>query len=712
MARIGIRRIEPTVVTAPSLVWFEATELDGFDYQDEPRRSHDRSFNRITYIWTVDDTPNAPARYGAPNIPDVWNVAHRAYGKTVAFVFTEENTTYRIRLWAIDESGHIGEAVTEVQTVSAASAYPLTVCLDPSGAFTGKPNGAKAVTSVDGMQRALKGAAGPARVLIARGQVIPNFLISGRRNGLQHVGSFGNPEAPRPILKAVNYDANMFEFEKTSRPQISLDGLDCRGDWDASTETGRQTNTPLDFTSTALMHFTIWNCRFSGFGTIEVSADPSLAWTGGFGNTEVTNWSGYGIYVQPAPEARLAFVGCDVAQHPEAVNHYKGGRNGLMNTQGPIRMPECGKAYFGSSSFLSRTGWSGANDQECLRLNSACLEGKSYCVERCTLEGGAGNFKMSGSNRRRVEKPGNYLLDKVLLLAGGGKTAFFGKPHFGGTTLRNVVMAQLDVPSADRFAYPQSLPLEPDQDDADNLAEPIAVYNCSIMNLRRAGNDDGDKARITARTPFLDYTEENNVIHAPDLARHPQDDHAPVTTDTPLTGFTPRYRGIRPNFEFETGTLERSVANTAGFRVGYPTGTDQAYWLALAKDDRQHGIRVHRRAYFAEFGGFQVTFGGNDITITNTSGAVWEAGSDWVLRLDRKSQIPPTDTTYGNPTDQELTLPVPDNVSPARRSGPPEGRHAYDDFLGNVRPGPSETGRDHKGDPRPTEGGTRGAIHV
>lgn len=694
------------------LVWFEATGLNGFDYADEPDQPHNRSFNHITYIWTVDETPSGTVRYAAPNIPDKWNTPQRAYGKNVAFVFTEENTTYRIRLWAIDDSGHIGEAETFVETASTSSSYATTVCLDPSGVFAMKPQGAVETTEVDAMQAAITGAPGPCRVLIARGQTVDSFQLNGRRTAVSHVGNFGDATAPRPILKAPNYAANMFDFERAAPIQLSLEGLDCRGDWDASTETGRQSNNPLDFSTATLEHFTIWKCRFSGFGTVEVSAGSETAWTGGFGDTEFTNWSGYGTFAQRAPQARLAFVGCDIAQHPEALNSYKGNRNGLMNTQGPVRIPECSSVYFGASSFLSRGGWSGQSDQECLRLNSRCLEGSSYIVERCTLEGGIGMFKMSGSNSRVPEKPGNFLLDKVLLLAGGGKTHQFGLPHFGGTTIRNTMMVQLDVPSADNFAYRHCLPLEPDQDDADNLSEPVAIYSCSVMNLRTPRNDTRDTMRIAARTSFLNYTEENIIKHAPSLKDFPENDHAPITIGTTLTGFKSRYRGVRPNFDFETGLLERTVPENESITVGYPAGTDQTYWLGLPASDNQHGIRMDRRTYFSEFGGIEVRFDTSDIKIINTSGTTWEIGWKWALRLDRKSQLPPMNTIFGNPTDRALPLPIPGASSPAIINGQPHGRHAYDDFLGKVRPGPSETGRDHNGDARPTTGGTAGAIHV
>ena len=72
-------------------------------------------------------------------------------------------------------------------------------------------------------------------------------------------------------------------------------------------------------------------------------------------------------------------MGCDIAQHPEALNHYKGNRHALMNTQGPLRVPIVSHFYSGASSYLSRGGWAGAIDQDCLRLNSRCVPGWRLC---------------------------------------------------------------------------------------------------------------------------------------------------------------------------------------------------------------------------------------------------------------------------------------------------------------------------------------------
>lgn len=705
MASVNISVNSSASVTAPAGIWFEATNISGFDVAEDLVSAKDPSFDDITYVWTIEGAPLAD--YSAPNILSQWNDANTAYGKQVCFFLTAPDTTYTVRLWAIDRSGNIATKTTSVTTNSADTVYPgaQTICLDPTGSHAGAPSGAQLVTSVAAMQAALNSATMPSRILIARGQSVDEFYVDGTGGNLEYVGAFGS--GARPILNAADFSVNMFDFQNSSADYVTLDGLDCRGDWDAASETtssGHLTNGPAEFGSSTIAHLSCWDCRFDGFRNFTAYLQDSIDCFWLMGNTEITNWRTYGMFVYEMPFARVGLTGCDFAHHPDAANHYQNSNNELHNTQGPIRIPQAEKVYIGASSFLSRAGWSSANDQECLRLNSGCHEGHFYSIERTVLEGGAANVKLSGSNSGNTEKPGNYVFDKVLFLAGGGKTGFtYGDMHMGGTTIRNCVGLTFDVPSANAVAFQTAFNLSPHQTDASNLATPVKIYNCTSLNLRSAANDLGDKPRIhNDSTPFLDVTVENNVVHGPSLDSPQIDDH-PLDLATAMPGVSARYKGTRPNFDLETGTLGSTVPDGGQFSIPYPAGTDQAYWLGLP-DDR-HAIVVGSTGYYALKGQFSVSFGVSNVTLTNFSGADWTAGSNWLLRLDRKSLIPPANGTYANPP--AIPLPNLDTGSAAENDGD-FGLKAYDDFLGNVRPGPG--GTDHLGNPRPATGNDRGAV--
>lgn len=702
-ASLDILKVHAPSVPAPASVWFEAIDLAGFDFGGPgPGEIYDPSFDKITFVWTV--TGGAALNYGVPALPTAWRDGKIAYGKRVSLFFPEPDVTYTIRCWAIDNNGNWGEATTTFTPQNADDIYPgaATICLDPSGSFTGAPAGAQNVTSVSAMQAAVNASAAPRRLLIARGQDIAGFTVNGTGGGLRYIGTFGS--GARPILRTAGLTGSMFSFTGTSAPYLTISGCDCRGDWDAATETGYPSANPLATSVSSMLHLTVWDCRFDGFSLALIALRNTTAWTASFGNTEITNWQDYGMFIAPSPLAKIALVGCDIAQHPQALNDYAGNRVGLMNQQGPIRAPGYSAFYIGATSFLSRGGWSGGIDQSCLRLNSDCLEGVSTIVERAVIEGGANPVAMTGTDTSMVEKPGNYLFDKTLMIAGGGKTARFATAQFGGTTIRNSLFVATDAPNKAGFSFSECVILTPDQPDAGNYAAEVKLYSCTSLNLRSAASDQGDNPRLYNTPAFTTFTGESNAVHAPTLDTPVVADTLGLTSDIP--GFTARYLGTRANFPFETGTLGSAVGNGGSFTLAYPAGTNQGYWQGLPGSDNKHGLHMGDVTYYAAYGGgFAVAFEAGQVRVTNLSGTTWPGGTQWTLRLDRKSQLPAVDTTYGNPPT--LPLPVPAGGS-ALFTGGDLGLHAYDDFLGNVRPGPG--GADHSGNARPATGNAMGAV--
>lgn len=705
---LEILQIEAQAVPAPTAVWFEAINLSGFDVAGGPGpgQVYDPSFDGITYVWTVEG--QSAQSFEVPNLVTGWDNARIAYGKKVAFFFDQPNTTYTIRCWAIDRSGNRGEATTVFVTQSADSLYPgaATICLDPSGSFAGAPAGAQLVTSVSAMQSAIWGATSSRRVLIARGQDIPNFVLN-ETNGrhVRHVGAFGSGN--RPILRS-NGVHTMLDFYRTAATHLTIECLDCRGLWDATTETGRPSDLFRPFQS-SLQNVSIWDCNIDGFAMLNTTLNDTATFVAAVGKTRITNWNGYGVFIADTI-GKFAFVGCDVAQHVQALNHSQTERNGMVNEQGPLRIESYDAIYIGASSFMSRAGWSGGNDQPCLRLNSNSREGAQTILDRVTCEAGGAVISLSASNGNILEKQGNHLLDKVLIVAGGGKTGYeMMFAHYGGTTLRNVVFVMPNTPNYHGIGFHNCLQLLPFQNDSANLAAPLKFYNCTSLNLRSSANDFGDNPQLTGTSDFSDYTFENNIVHGSTL-------DTPVTANAVTTNgasvFIPRYLGVRPNFPFETGTLGGSIGSGGSFTLPYPGGTNQAYWTAIQAIDNRHMMKMGNSVYYAAYdGGFAVTYETGQVRITNTSGSTWMGGSAWTLRLDRKSHLPAMDTTWGNPPTLPLAVPVAGSAITQGNDTSGSGLWAYDDFLGKVRPAP-EGGVDHTGAARPTTGRAQGAVQT
>jgi len=109
--------------------------------------------------------------------------------------------------------------------------------------------------------------------------------------------------------------------------------------------------------------------------------------------------------------------------------------------------------------------------------------------------------------------------------------------------------------------------------------------------------------------------------------------------------------------------------------------------------------------FTAEDNDLLVSFEPSQVRITNTSSEIWY--TNYSLRLDRKSLLPGMQTQFENPST--VPLPRPISPSPSLDSGD-LGYRSYDDFMGNVRPGPSQTGLDHLNNPRAPTGNEKGAL--
>ena len=429
------------------------------------------------------------------------------------------------------------------------------------------------------------------------------------------------------------------------------------------------------------------------------NADPSTMASGDgsrmlIANCVVTNWKDYGFFVHQSDlDKYLNFIGVRAQQNVDALHGNPAlGKVGLYNDHGPFRVDRIRNFSMSQCDVFSRNGWSGITpgnaDQPCLRLNSKPTgpENKAI-VDRCVMEGGWRVIAIEGQNPIEAEYPGNYLIDKALLIASSKTVQNFVFCEFGGTTVRNTIGILPNVPEYHtsnswaggiRLSYNNGA-------DAANTDTPVQIYNNTFVNLRNAANDDGDTWVVAdMASAFNNLTEENNIAYAPNIDT-PVDADGQTDIAATLPGVTPRNKGIRSGFGFETGTLGSDVANGGSFTLTYPAGTDQAYWTGLS--DTGHIINGVG-TWYADLAEFSVAFNTSDITITNTSGEIWENGRNWRLKLDRSSQIPAMDTTFATPS----TVPMP--RSSAVGSGD-LGLSAYDDFLGQ---------------PRPQTGDTRGAL--
>lgn len=694
MARLRIHSVTGPEVTAPAGVWLEATGLDGFDVPGgpPPEGTYDPSFHAITYVWTVKSAPLAA--FDAPEnmIPD-WADANRAHGKQVAFFFPEPGA-YEVELWARDRSGNEARASHRIEVTDPGATYPgaRTVCVsfDPAETWDGAPAGCQTVATARGLLDVVVDSKAPLRVLFKRGQsyALPTLDIRGKKLGLIDAWGAG----ARPLLQPEDGASPVFELGKRSRMEgFTAANLTFQGAWDATTETGRSTLTPLRWSKSGTScHYTVWNCRFSGFDHLDFEVKKDTSGTVLVGNSHVTNWRNFGFLLN-SPKTRFALVGTTVAQD---VNALHGGRKRghLSNTHGPVRIADCAQVYLGACDFFSRTGWSSLSgelaDQPCLRLNTNAVRGNAYNLDRIVCEGGNHPISFDAANTRLEETPGNYLIDKALLIGTAKTIGPFVVVDLGGVTLRNMVAILPDTPRKHGNRWQGVIRTDMDNPAPDNSTVPLAVYANTVLNLLSAHHNRSEPWDLhRGQEVFQDHTLENILLH--DGAG----DDSGLGLAAAIPGISPRYRGIRYGFTPQTGTFARDITRGESLFIPYgeitedqpdTTGTgptNQAYWQEIAATDTWHMLYVRgiRQTLYAADGDFAVFYEADGVRVENTGRTVWPAEAQWALKLDRTSRLPAMDTRYGSP--ETLPLPVPQAARHQSRGG----ALPFDDFLGRPR---------------------------
>lgn len=698
MASLSIAIRSAPRPVAPAGLWVEAVDLEGFDVPGEalPGQTYDPGFHEITFLWTVEGAPLSP--YTAPaNMPPEWRDANRAYGKIAALFFADPGQ-YTLSVQARDRSGTLAEARQQITVQSGESAYPgsATICVssDPAETWEGAPVGAVQVGDVSEIEAALHKTRLATRLLFRRGQDYRGISLRINKQRLAHIDAWGTGD--RPVLRpAPGSDGTMFAlWNRATQDQVTVANIAFQGAWNAATETGGDTASPLTWAqSRTPCHYAVWNCVFDGFERLNFQPRASLDSCVLVGNSVVTNWRNYG-FLFDAGAACFALVGMQVAQHAEAL-HGDRKAGALSNNHGPLRLADCAKLYIGASDFFSRSGWSELAgepaDQPCLRLNTRATRGRRFNLERITCEGGSRIINLDGATGQRQETPGNYLIDKAILIATAKTIGPFVDVDFGGATLRNILGVLPDTPRRHPNAWPGALRTDMDQPSRDNITAPYAVFSSSFINLLRGRNRVKGWKLEQGASLFQNVTLENNLTFAADQKND-------VVFAPMLAGITPRFRGVRYNFRHQRGQLVGPVHPGESFLVPYHQisearvdqkdgpATSQAYWERFADRDRWHMLYIQKLkgTRYAERGDFSVRFERQGARLTNQSAEVWPGGARWVLSLDRTSRLAAMDVRYASPE----TLPLP---QPAVRAGARDGRVAEDDLFLNPRgPAPSK----------------------
>lgn len=683
VGNVDIQMVQGELI-APSMIWFEAINISGFNVPAgaAPGEVYEPGFHEITYFWDFGEAGDT--QFSAPlNIPDIWNDRSIAYGSRACHVFRTPGT-YTVSLWCVDSDGTVGQATVNVTISDPDSIFTgsRTICFANDGDFTGAPTGAQQITSIAALVTAIDALSQPGRVLFRRGSVQEVSLDLNRTAVNQNLrfGAFGN--GARPIIQPP-FAGTVFSIGQNALAKdITYESLDIRGRWDPAFEVGSAQDTAFSVLGRDISEMTtlLHDCRLSGLSIIDISTLRAVPFTSVVSDSVIEDWCLYGFFSNRQNDgvndnSRIAIVGSAIQQHPHACKGADtGGFDGIQNQNGPVRYASARKFLMRSCYLFSNNSWA-LGSQPALRMMTGNSGGCSAIVDRVAFEGGSVILSVDGS----PDSPGNFLFDKVLL-AGTADTVSFARVGNGGTTLRNVLMWQPNVPFLG-YGFGTSELISNAQDDNNpaNLAAPVALYNISALD-DLAGNP-----RIFSELSedFTNYTEENNLLHAPNWT-------TPLTSDTPLdlsdtlAGFSPRYAGRRNSISRPQNTTTSGTPVGASIVFSYPAGQD-AVTILSASDFSQSGRHFVKNLttgdyYYLSRGDFSISFG-TSITLINTSGASMVAG-DYRLALEYAGLT--TETQHASPA--AVPLPRPLSGSAAYRSAAGDYITLHD-FQNQTRPG-------------------------
>lgn len=711
----------PTIL-APAPVFLEATGHTGFSTFEGSGSEYDGAFHEIYHVWTVKGQPLST--YGVPqNFLSEWNNANVAYGPRVAFRFPDPGE-YIIELWCIDRNGVTARAETNTIKVWDPDLFYVgasTICFsdDPSETWADEKPGCQRVTSwaalTGGLLRGDNGTA-PHRVLFKAGSTVEATASIGidSAKDLSYIGAWGT--GAKPIIQQKTrlgeFVNNIFYYVGgVQNDQITATGLRFEAPYDSTAEVGYAGSHPIRiqpiFGKDMYVH--VHDCEWDGFDNFSFSTNGSAnpTWimvSDCFG----TNWRNYAMFGGGGADNVIAAIGNRFQQHVDALGGVVG-KGGMGNQHGPMRIERADALYVACCDMFSRNGWSAGinntngfqepSDQPCMRFLTSGDVGAQVVVDRVVCEGGFQSMRISSFGTGQTVNPGNFLVDRALLLGTAKSAAEMISVGHGGTTVRNVYGWVPDVAQRTGDTPRQLVELTyQDNRGANNENQSMTIYNCTAVSLR-PGSEWAD---VTAASEFTDVVVENNLVFAPNMT--PPINSDPVNLTAGLTGVMPRFKGVKFNFvpqsmPFGASYLPGSdLADGGSFVIPYSeitdlivgedpaaaTVTDQAYWQQVETDSANAGYTPRhtinaRGIKYSELGEFTVAYEPSGVRITNTSGETWaipvNANQVWLLRLDRSVNIPAMLTQFASPAT--VPLPQPDFT----QSEPYLGRRSPADFL-------------------------------
>lgn len=545
---------------APEAVFFRASiSVEGVT-EARDRRSYDESFHKVLYVWDFGD-PGAVSDK-VRNVAAAHNDLNIAYGKEVAHVFARPGR-YEVTCTAYDPDGQLIGQDTETVMVGDPDEVFVgerTVILDPTGnGMAGRDPEAQVITDLSEAWQILQDLDAPGRLLLPRGATLQleNRWSLSHHLDTVYVSTWGTGQ--RPVITAAP-SKDLIYITTRADYDVVFQGVDMRGAWDSTTETGEQYRgftTDQENDRSVLLD----DCTLSGFSIgfhVLDEGDKRTDSMFTLHNCDITNWGGYGVYCGTNADQLIALLGTAVHQHEEAMMGGGRRRENDTNQQGPVRIRNGGHTHISVCDMFSRSGWSTVGDlpadQPCLRWSTSPDEqrdARSSCtLERTAMEGGFDMVSVRAGTRGGPVYGTNFVMDKCLLV-GTASTRSGVNIQYTGVTIRNTIMVRPNTP-----AFTQgwnawvARRVHRDDNPADtfNPGDPVEIYGNTMVNLMDDATRDGSALALDQDIDeFETFSFENNVTFTPNApGQQPEDPRLSMAPLETVGGvWRPRYRGTK-----------------------------------------------------------------------------------------------------------------------------------------------------------------------
>lgn len=642
---------------------------------------YDRRFHELEYFWTFGD----PGEWSAPiKTLSAWKNRDFAYGAFVRHMYRAAGV-YTASVMVVEpSSGKVATASIEVTVADADTVFTTTktICVNQIGDsdFSAAPAGAQHFNAdqfVNGdaiitAARAIgtgTAAKDRVRILFKAGwsgvcRVDTTNLRSlsmGTYGGVARATLIYDPTAPvRNSAYACLWHQGYNWSEYADHRYYNLA---FSGGWNEQTTLMRggadPAATPFEFRGA--LRYMVHNCTIDGFtatsipwqpGQSEYSTDPYRPSIIHVDDCAVTNFGGmYPLFwaardplSRPAPTTSIyysqaALTGCRIARHPDALTEFDDGQRALL------RNKHCDFVHIRGNDMYNSDGV-----QACLRLVDTDIDGRTHLnVHTNALESVGLEVITVSSNAADRPDPFKFkatmingLFDSNIIVGGWRTvdTVFF---RCGGVTFRNNLCFIPNVPYVTNPS--RSLISIANQGDTSVIVDwPSRIYNNTLVCDRIPSQNSGitvtplrviNNAGAAITPSSISVTSANNVVHQPNTTP-PQVGFAPLSTDIL---FVARNEGFRPIYHPLSQVLSAPLPN--GGTLTFSCDDTTTY---LPAGDPKH------RLYRENTGGpanFTLTFGVNEVTVTNVSGVTWNAGEKIVLNLyNSPGNYRPKDTAY------------------------------------------------------------------